>query len=46
MRSKIKYGENNQQKEDSRRKMKEYNSNIVFTNNRIKDDKVTLLHMR
>ena len=30
---------NNQQKEDSRRKMKEYNSNIVFTNIRIKDDR-------
>ncbi len=30
---------NNQQKEDSRRKMKEYNSNIVFTNNRIKNDR-------
>jgi len=30
---------NNQQKEDSRRKMQEYNSNIVIINIRIKDDR-------
>ena len=30
---------NNQQEEDSRRKMQEYNSNIVITNTRIKDDR-------
>ena len=37
---KNKIGEkNNQQKEDSRRKMQEYNSNIVITNIRIKDDR-------
>ena len=40
MRSKIKLvKKNNQQKEDSRRKMQEYNSNIVITNIRIKDDR-------
>ena len=39
MRSEIKMVKNNQQKEDSRRKMQEYNSNIVFTNIRIKDDR-------
>ena len=38
-RSKIKLVKNNQQKEDSRRKMQEYNSNIVITNIRIKDDR-------
>ena len=40
MRSENKNGEkNNQQKEDLRRKMQEYNSNIVITNIRIKDDR-------
>ena len=39
MRSKIKMVKNNQQKEDSRRKMQEYNSNIVITNIRNKDDR-------
>jgi len=30
---------NNQRKEDSRRKMQEYNSNIVIINIRTKDDR-------
>jgi len=41
-RSNIKMVKNNQQKEDSRRKMKEYNSNIVFTNHRIKGDRLPI----
>jgi len=40
MRSKIKTGEIiTNKKEDSRRKMQEYNSNIVIINIRIKDDR-------